>query len=102
VQVSRAGGSGTHDEFTTELSLGASGEGASLLVAHMDPLDAPVAPDSIGHWVEAIAHDAIDPLDAGTREGIDQHIGNSSRHYLIPPLFKVGVLSSSIPSRWAC
>src|SRR6266851_3259678 len=65
VQVARAAGTSTDSERAGEVGLGPSCEGRRLLVANMHPLDLALAAKCVGQPVQAIADDAVNPLDAG-------------------------------------
>jgi hypothetical protein len=47
-----------------------------LFVADVDPLDLALASQRIGRPVQAVADDAVDPLDPGRREGFSELIGD--------------------------
>ena len=52
VQVARAAAAGADGETPSEVRLGASGEGRSLLVSHVDPSELVLSPDGVGDPVE--------------------------------------------------
>ena len=62
------------------MRLGAGREGGDLLVPDMDPLDLALPAERVGQPVQAVADDAVDPLDAGCGEGFGELIGHSFRH----------------------
>jgi hypothetical protein len=64
VQVAGSAAPRADGKLARQMRLSAGRECGCLLVAHMNPLDFPLAPDRVGQAVEAVADDAIDPLDA--------------------------------------
>jgi hypothetical protein len=56
------------------MRLGASRKGCDLLVPHMNPFDLSLAADRIGQPIQAVADDAVDPLDAGCDEHFSELI----------------------------
>src|SRR5258708_2598945 len=71
------------------MRLAAGGECGDLLVPDMDPVDLSLAAYGVRQAVEAIAYDAINPLDAGDRQRLGELICNR-RHARLPF------------SRWTC
>ena len=59
--------------------VGAGGERAGFLVAHVHPLDA-AAMDRIGDVVEGIADDAVAMAHAGSLQGFHDDFGNALGH----------------------
>ena len=84
MQIARAAATRAYRELTGQVRFGAGGEGAGLLVAHMNPLDLALSADRIGEAVEAVADDAVDAFDAGRGEGLDELIGYRSWHFCPP------------------
>ena len=78
VQVARPAAAGADGELAGQVRLGAGREGGDLLVPDMDPLDLAVAADGIGQAVQAVADDAVDPLDASGGEDVSELIRNGS------------------------
>src|SRR5271154_4549857 len=74
MQVARPAAARADRELAGQVRFGAGGEGAGLLVAHMNPLDLALPADRVGEAVEAVADDAVDALDAGCREGFRELI----------------------------
>src|ERR1700751_3446222 len=72
MQIARAATAGTNRELARQVRLGAGSKGGDLLVPDMQPLDFALAPDRIGNTVEAVADDAVNPLDAGSRESLGE------------------------------
>ena len=62
MQVARPAAAGADRELTGHLRLGARGEGGSLLVTHVDPLDGVEPVQRIGEAVQQIADDAVDAV----------------------------------------
>ena len=62
------------------MRLGTSCEGRDLLVPDVDPLDLALSPQRVGEAVEAIADNAIDPLDASRSQGLHELISYRSCH----------------------
>ena len=56
------------------MRLGTSREGRDLLVPDVDPLDLALSPQRVGEAVEAIADNAIDPLDPTRSQGLHELI----------------------------
>ncbi len=74
VQVARATGTSTDSERAGEVGLGPGCEGRRLLVTNMHPLDLALAAKCIGQPVQAVADDAVNPLDAGGFKGFGELI----------------------------
>src|SRR5258707_10592614 len=70
VQIAGSAAPGADGEFPCQVRLGTGRESCDLLVPHMHPFDLALAPDRIGQPVQAVADDAIDPLDTGGSEGL--------------------------------
>jgi hypothetical protein len=62
------------------VGLGTRGKSGGLLVPHVDPLDAALAPQRVDEPIQRVTDDTVDPFDAGLLERIDHEIGNSLRH----------------------
>ncbi len=67
VQIAGPAAPSTNGELTCQVRFGAGRESRHLLVPDMDPFDLTLSPQSVGEAVEAIADDAIDSLDTGSR-----------------------------------
>jgi len=65
VQIARATASGANGELTRQMRFRPRRKGRHLLVPDMHPLDLALAANGIGDAVEAVADNAVDPLDAG-------------------------------------
>ena len=84
VQVSWAATPGTGCELATQLGLRACGERGCFLVPDMDPLQLAVSAHCVGNRVQAVAYDAIHPLDPGFHEPADQFICHTVGHSFPP------------------
>ena len=70
-----------------QLGLGGRGEGAGLLVAHVHPVDAASrAGGRVDDRVQAVADDAVDPLDAGLTQYLDELLGDGGVAHLVGAL----------------
>jgi len=76
VQIAGPAAAGTNGELTRQMRLGTGREGRDLLVPNVDPLDLALSPQSVGEAVEAIADNAIDPLDASRGQRLDELISH--------------------------
>jgi hypothetical protein len=74
VQIAGPAAAGTNGELTSQMRLGTSREGRDLLVPEVDPLDLALSPQRVGEAVEAIADNAIDPLDPSRSQGLHELI----------------------------
>jgi hypothetical protein len=86
VQVSWPAASGADRELSRQMRLGAGRKGGDLLVPDMDPFDLALASDRVGQPVEAVANDAVDPLDTGRCEDFRELIGDGFCHSCAPYL----------------
>ena len=66
---------GADGEFTSQMRLSARREGSNFLVPDMKPLDLALAANRVGQTVQAIADDAVDPLDARGRQSLGELVG---------------------------
>ena len=80
VQIARPAAAGADRELAGQMRLGAGREGRDLLVPDMDPFDLALSADRVGEAVEAVADDAVDPLDAGRGEGLRELISDRFCH----------------------
>jgi hypothetical protein len=67
MQITGAATAGTHGELARQVRLGAGRESGNLFVPDMNPRDLALAAERVGQTVQAVADDAIDPLDASHR-----------------------------------
>ncbi len=72
MQVARSAAAGANGELTREMGFGASGERRDLLVPHVNPLDLALTAYGVRQAVQAVANNAVDPLDARRSEGFDK------------------------------
>ena len=80
VKIAGAAAPGTDRKFSRQVRFGTGCESSDLLVPHMHPFDLALAADRIGQPVQAVADDAIDPLDAGGSEGFRKLVGDCFCH----------------------
>src|SRR5580700_8402123 len=71
------------------MSLRASCESASLLVAHVDPIDRFSFPQRVGNAVERVADHTVDAFDACLLQRFDQILGRGLAHNCSPWWAKV-------------
>src|SRR5580692_11674799 len=65
------------------MRLGAGRECGDLLVADVDPLDLALSSQRIGQPIQAVADDAVNPLNSGHRKGFGELVRNGL-HDLAP------------------
>ena len=63
-----------------QMRLGARRECGDFFVAHVNPLDLPLPSDGVGQTIEAVADDAIDPLDANGCESFGELVRDGLGH----------------------
>ena len=80
VQVAGAAAPCADGKLTCQMSLGASCECGDFFVAHVNPLDLPLPSDGVSQTIEAVADDAIDPLDANGCECFGELVSDSLGH----------------------
>ena len=85
VQIARPAAASTNGQLARQMRLGTSRKGGDLFVPDVDPLDLALASQSVGEAVEAIADNAIDPLDAHRGQGLRELIGYCFWHLCSPP-----------------
>src|SRR6202000_1824851 len=83
VKIAGPAAPGADHEIAGQLRLGAGRECGDLSGAAVYPVDLALAADRIGQAVEAVADDAVDPLDARRGQRVSKLIGDSS-HDLAP------------------
>ena len=69
MQVARPAAPRAYGELTRQMRLGGGRESGDLLVPDMDPLDLALPANCVGQAVQAVADDAVYPLDARLRRG---------------------------------
>jgi hypothetical protein len=67
MQIARPAASGAYGQCAGQMRFGAGRECSNLFMPHMKPRDLGLAAQRIGQPIQAVADDAIDPLDAGRR-----------------------------------
>src|SRR5882757_2466113 len=92
VQVARATGTRTDSERAGEVGVGPGCESRRLLVTNMHPLDLALAAKCIGQPVQAIADEAVNPLDAGGFKGFGELICDGLHN--LAPSFEDGAMAS--------
>lgn len=80
VQVARSTASSADREIAGQMRLSASGESGDLFVPDMHPFDFSLAPNCVCQTVEAVADNAIYPLNPRRDEVLAQLICDRSRH----------------------
>jgi hypothetical protein len=80
VQIAWTAAAGADGEPTRDMSVGAGGEGRDLLVAHVQPFDAPASANGVGETVQTVADDAVDTLHSGGGENLDHLVGDRLGH----------------------
>src|SRR5260370_633109 len=75
--VAGSAAAGTDRELAGQMCFGAGREGGHLLVADMHPLNLGLTANSVSQAIEAVANDAVDPLDAGRCKGFSELICDS-------------------------
>ena len=58
--------------------------GSGLIMAYVDPLDLVLTANCAGQPIQAVANDAVDPLNADRSEGIGELIGNGFHDRVSP------------------
>jgi hypothetical protein len=86
VQVARSAAAGADGELAAQMRLGPGRERGDLLVPYMDPLDLALAADGVSEPVQAVADDAVDPLDARSGERLGELICDRFCHRRRPLL----------------
>src|SRR5438105_15214844 len=86
VQVAGSAAAGANGELSSQMRLGAGRERGNLLVPDVDPRDLSLPADGVGEAIEAVAHDAVDPLHPGGRKSFRELFGNGF-HACIPDIF---------------
>ena len=81
VEVAGRAAARADGEFTCRMRFGARREGRDFLVPDMNPLDLALPAKRVGQAVQAIANNAINPLDANRGEDFRELIRDCSSHY---------------------
>jgi len=72
VEVAGPAAAGAYGELTRKMRLGTRRKGRDLLVPDMNPLDLTLAAKRIGQAIQAIANNAINPLDTRCGENLGE------------------------------
>jgi hypothetical protein len=80
VQIARSTATGADRKLSRHVRFAAGGESCDLLVPHMHPFYLSLAADRIGQAVQAVADDAIYPLDASCGESFRKLISDCFGH----------------------
>jgi hypothetical protein len=96
VQIARPAAARADRELAREMRLGAGRERGDLLVPDMDPFDPALAAQRVGQAIQAVADDAIHPLDTRSGERLGELVCNGP-HHLAPFL-----LSRAASTAMAC
>ena len=83
VQIAGSAAAGADRELSCQVRLGAGRESRDLLVPDMHPFDLALASQSVGQAIQAVADDAIDPLDARCSEGLRKLISYCFCHIVL-------------------
>ena len=67
MQIARSAAAGADREFAGQMRFGAGRESGNLFMPDMNPLDLGLPAQRVGQPIQAVADDAIDPLDARPR-----------------------------------
>src|SRR4029077_4895770 len=86
--IARSAAAGTDGELAGQMRLRTRGERGDLLVADMHPLDLALAPDQVGQPIQAVADNAVDPLDPRCGEGFGELISNGFCHFCRSPFLR--------------
>ena len=86
VEVAGPAAAGADGELTRQMRLGTRREGRDLLVPDMDPFDLTLAAKRVGQPVQAVANNAINPLDTRCGENLRELIRNGFGHVCAPRL----------------
>src|SRR5438046_7878594 len=84
VQVAGPAAAGADRELASEMGLGTGGEGRSLFMADVNPVDALAAAQRIGESVERVADDTVHTFYAGLLQCFSHEIGSCSCHDQVP------------------
>ena len=96
VEVAWPAATGADGEFTCQMRFGARREGRDFLVPDMNPFDLALAAKRVGQPVQAIADNAINPLDPRCGENLRELVRDGFDHISSPLRF-----ASAKPERTA-
>src|SRR5229473_3125614 len=83
VKVARPAAAGADRDFSGEMRLGARGKGGDLLVPDMQPFDLALPTNRIGKAVQAVADNAVNPLDTSGGEGLGELVSDGFWHWAL-------------------
>ena len=99
VQIARAAAAGADRERAGQMRLRTRRKRGDLLVPDMDPLDLALPANRVGQPVQAVADNAVDPLDTGGGKGFSKLISDQFCHVSGPfSRVKAGHSESKIAS----
>ena len=84
VQIARPAAPGADRELTRQMRLGTRCEGCDFFVPDMHPLYLPLAAKRVRQPVQAVADNAVNPLDTCCSEGFRKLISHRFCHGLVP------------------
>jgi hypothetical protein len=102
VEVAGATAAGADRQLPSEVSLGASCEGGSLLMANVDPFDRFQAPKSVGESIQRVPDNAIDALHTRLRERFGHVVCCGSAHPRNPRDAMLSESSGTMPAATRC
>ncbi|MHC2687110.1 hypothetical protein ACVJDU_008674 [Bradyrhizobium diazoefficiens] len=76
MQIARAAGTCADRKASGHLGFAGGCERRNLLMPDVDPFDGAATPQRLGKSIQAVADDAVDPLDAGLFERCHEQIGH--------------------------
>lgn len=85
VKIARPAAAGADGELTRQMRLGTRREGRDLLMPDVNPFDLGLAAKRVGQPVQAVANNAINPLDAGRDEDFRKLVRDGFGHLLCAP-----------------
>ena len=86
VQIARSAAAGADRELAGQMRLGARREGRDFLVPDMHPFDLALAANRVGQPIQAVADDAVDPLDTCCGEDFRELISYRFCHDWAPSI----------------
>jgi hypothetical protein len=89
VQIAGPAAAGTHGKFAGQMCLGARRKGGDFLDPDMHPFDLPLPPNGVGQAIQAVADDAVGPLNADCGEGFHKLISNGFCHLRLPEQYAI-------------
>jgi len=92
MQIAGPAAAGTHGKFARQMRLSARRKGGDFLDPDMHPFDLALPPNGVGQAIQAVADDAVGPLDTGCRKGFHKLIGNRFCHLSLPCWSGSGIL----------